>query len=78
MTNNQKKYLEEFDDPMIEEMRVRIRNKLSRITIYFIKEDKSHPMYMNTWNEMIAMQAVDDFLRRIMKILTIDPEAKSY
>ncbi len=78
MTNKVQKYVDEFDDPMVEELRERIRDKLSRITIYFIKEDHSHPMYMNTWNEVVAMQAVDDFLRRVMKILTIDPEAKSY
>jgi hypothetical protein len=62
----------------IEIIRKRVSDKLSRINIYFVKEDRSHPMYKKTWNNPIVMAQVDLLLWDVMDALNIDPKAKSY
>jgi hypothetical protein len=56
----------------------RIHDQLSRIMIYFIKEDHTHEMY-NAHRDIDEMVAyVEPILTEIMEYLQIDPEARSY
>ena len=60
------------------QFRKSVCDKLSRINIYFAKENHENPMYKNTWDSPLVMVQVDHLLWDVMDALHIDPTAKSY
>jgi competence protein ComGF len=55
----------------------KVRDQLTRVNIYFIKENHDDPMYQ-TWGDAGKMAQVNQHLAEIMSILQIDPEATAY
>jgi hypothetical protein len=68
----------DFSYDKVEVIRKRVQDNLCRVNIYFVKQDRSHPMYKNTWDSPLVMTQVEHLLWDVMDALNIDPKAKSY
>ena len=75
---SKKKFIDMPKAEQFEVVLADVRDSLSRINIYFLKEDRSHPMYKKCWGDPVMMSVVSLALRDVVKCLGIDPKAKSY